>query len=76
MNKVSDQLIFFGKAAKNLFLVLMLLTVFLADAQQSRNQSADAGNHQLMVGDWVFNEELSDTATIRWKRRSKTVVER
>ena len=62
MNKVSDQLIFFGKAAKNLFLVLMLLTVFLADAQQSRNQSADAGNHQLMVGDWVFNEELSDNS--------------
>ena len=62
MNKVSDQLIFFGKAAKNLFLVLMLLTVFLADAQQSQNQSADAGNHQLMVGDWVFNEELSDNS--------------
>ncbi|MDA0279762.1 MAG: hypothetical protein O3C29_04890 [Proteobacteria bacterium] len=59
---MSDQLIFFGKAAKNLFLVLMLLTVFLADAQQSRNQSADAGNHQLMVGDWVFNEELSDNS--------------
>ena len=62
MNKVSDQLIFFGKAAKNLFLVLMLFTVFLADAQQSQNQSADAGNHQLMVGDWVFNEELSDNS--------------
>ncbi|MFT7472487.1 MAG: hypothetical protein ACI8XU_002385 [Kiritimatiellia bacterium] len=62
MNKVSDQQIVFGKAAKNLFVLLILFTVFLTGAQQSLSQSADAENHQLMVGDWVFNEELSDNS--------------
>lgn len=61
-NKVSDQLKFIGKTAKNLFVLLLSFTVFLAGAQESESQSADPENHQLMVGDWVFNEELSDNS--------------
>jgi hypothetical protein len=60
MNKVSDQLKTIGKQAKNLFVLLMLFTVFLAGAQQSVSQSADAENHRLMLGEWLINDELSD----------------
>jgi hypothetical protein len=62
MHKVNDQLLVFGKTAKSLFVLLIFFTVFLVGAQQSQSQSADAGNHQLMAGDWVFNEELSDNS--------------
>ena len=62
MNKVSDQLLVFGKTTKNLFVLLIFFTVFLAGAQQSQSQSADAENNPLMVGDWVFNEDLSDNS--------------
>jgi hypothetical protein len=62
MNKVSDQLELRGKAAKSLFVLLVLFTVFLAGAQQSGSQSAGAENRQLMVGDWLINEELSDNS--------------
>jgi hypothetical protein len=62
MNKVSDQLKLFGKAAKSLFVLMAVFNVFLAGAQQSASQGADAANRQLMAGDWVFNEELSDNS--------------
>jgi hypothetical protein len=62
MNKVSDQLLVFGKTTKSLFVLLIFFTVFLAGAQQSQSQSADAENNPLMVGDWVFNEDLSDNS--------------
>jgi len=60
MNKVTDQLEILGKTAKSLFVLLILFTVFLAGAQQSGDQSADVENRQLLVGNWLINEELSD----------------
>lgn len=60
MNKVSDQLEFFAKATKSLLVLLILFTVFLAGAQQSERESAVAEDRQLMAGDWLVNEELSD----------------
>ena len=62
MEKVSDQLEFFGKAAKHLFVMLIVFTVFLAGAQQSESRSADVENRQLMAGDWLINDELSDNS--------------
>ena len=59
---MSDQLKLLGKAAKSLFVLLILFTAFLAGAQQPQNQSAGAENRQLMAGDWIINEELSDNS--------------
>ena len=59
---MSDQLKLLGKAAKSLFVLLILFTAFLAGAQQTQNQSAGAENRQLMAGDWIINEELSDNS--------------
>ncbi|MBL4581701.1 MAG: hypothetical protein JKY29_07780, partial [Gammaproteobacteria bacterium] len=57
---MSDQLEFFAKATKSLLVLPIVFTVFLAGAQQSQGQSGDAENRQLVAGDWVINEELSD----------------
>lgn len=62
MKKVSDQLEFFGKAAKRLCVLLIVFTVFLAGAQQSESEDADSENRQLMAGDWLINDELSDNS--------------
>ncbi|PCI74696.1 MAG: hypothetical protein COB20_14825 [SAR86 cluster bacterium] len=62
MNIVSHQLEFIGKAAQSLCALLILFTVFLADAQQSGSEAADLENRQLMEGDWLINEELSDNS--------------
>ena len=62
MEKVSDQLEFFGKAAKHLFVMLIVFTVFLAGAQQSESRSGDVENRQLMAGDWLINDGLSDNS--------------
>ena len=62
MKKVSDQLEFFGKAAKRLFVLLIVFTVFLAGAQQLESRSADAEKRQLIAGDWLINDELSDNS--------------
>ena len=62
MDKVRDQLELRGKAIKSLFVLLILFTVFLAGGQQSQSQSVNAGDRQLMVGDWLINEELSDNS--------------
>lgn len=62
MNKVSDKLELFGKAAKSFFVLLIVFTVFLAGAQQSDSQSAGLDNRQLIAGDWLINEELSDNS--------------
>ena len=62
MKKVSDQLEFFGKAAKRLCVLLIVFTVFLAGAQQSESGDADSENRQLMAGDWLINDELSDNS--------------
>lgn len=59
---MSDQLEMFGKAAKSCFVLLIAFTVFLAGAQQSQGQSADAENRQLIAGEWLINEELSDNS--------------
>ena len=62
MKKVSDQLEFFGKAAKRLCVLLIVFTVFLAGAQQSESGDADSENRQQMAGDWLINDELSDNS--------------
>lgn len=60
MNKVSDQLEIFAKATKSLLVLPIVFTVFMAGAQQSQSQSGDAENRQLIAGDWIINDELSD----------------
>lgn len=60
MNKVSDQLEFFSKATKSLLLLLIVFTVSVVGAQQTVSESAIAEVRQLMSGDWLINDELSD----------------
>ena len=62
MNKVSYQPDYFTKTAKSLFVLLILFTVFLVSAQQSESRSLDTENRQLLVGNWLINEELSDNS--------------
>ena len=62
MGKVSDQLKLIGKAAKSFFALLIVFSLFFAGAQQSESQSANVESHQLLAGDWIFNEELSDNS--------------
>lgn len=62
MNKVNYKLKFFGKAAKSFFVLWIVCTVFLAGAQQSESQSAGLDSRQLIAGNWLINEELSDNS--------------
>ena len=60
MKKVSNQLKLFGKAAKSFLALLIVFSVFLAGTQHSQSQGAEAENRQLLLGDWLINDELSD----------------
>lgn len=62
MNDVNNQIRSFGVAAKILFLASAMSAACLSSAQRPQEGVGQTDVRQLIVGEWVINDELSDNS--------------
>ena len=62
MNDVNNQIRSFGVAAKILFLASAMSVACLSSAQRPQEGVGQTDVRQLIVGEWVINDELSDNS--------------
>ena len=62
MNDVNTQTPSFGVLAKILALASAMSVACLSSAQQSQEEAGQADVRQLIIGEWVINDELSDNS--------------